>query len=86
MALIKYMTRARDERWWMQGLGLMAAAAWAGFRALSNGRPPLLRMGFGVAAIGFLAATVGLIIDRIRATMRGRGGSTEDTAASGPHV
>jgi ABC-type transport system involved in cytochrome c biogenesis permease subunit len=81
MALIKYMTKARDERWWIQGLGLMAGAAWAGFRALNNGRPPLLRVGCGVAAICFLAAIVGLIIDRIRATRRGRRGSADDTAA-----
>ncbi|GDY63713.1 hypothetical protein SAV14893_031060 [Streptomyces avermitilis] len=81
MTLIKYMTNAKDERWWIQGLGLMAGAVWAGARALGNGRPPLLRVGFGVAAICFLAAIAGLFIDRIRAARRGRRGSADDTAA-----
>lgn len=84
MALMKYMTNSKDDRWWMQGLGLTAGAVWAGVRALGNGRPPLLRVGFGVAAICFLAAIAGLIIDRIRATRRDRRGSADDTAAGEP--
>lgn len=84
MTLMKYMTSAKDERWWIQGLGLTAAAVWAGARALGNGRPPLLRVGFGAAAICFLAALAGLIIDRMRAARRGRRGSADDTVAGEP--
>jgi hypothetical protein len=85
VTLIKYMTSTKSERWWIQGLGLMAAAAWAGVRALGHGRPPLLRVGFGAAAICFLAGLVGLVIDRIRVAKRGRGGAADDTDVAEHH-
>jgi hypothetical protein len=30
------MTKSKDDRWWLQGLGLAAGAVWAGARALSR--------------------------------------------------
>lgn len=74
------MTKIKEDRWWLQGLGFAAAAVWAGARALGHGRPPLVRLSLGMGALCFLVALAGLIIDRIRVTRRGRRASTVDTA------
>lgn len=59
-------------------------SVWAGARALGGGRPPLLRLGLGIGAICFLAGLAGLIVDRLRATRRGRRSSAVDTAVGEP--
>jgi hypothetical protein len=42
-------------------------------------------VGFGAAAICFLAGLVGLVIDRIRVAKRGRGGAADDTDVAEHH-
>lgn len=79
------MTDNKEDRWRLQALGLGAGAAWAGARALGHGRPPLLRLGLGIGALCLLAALMGLLIDRIRATRRGRSSSAVETSDGEPH-
>ena len=78
------MTDNREDRWWPQALGLAAGALSAGARALGNGRPPLLRWGLGAGAVCLLAALIGLVIERIRATRRGRRSSAAEAADGEP--
>lgn len=74
------MAEVQGDRWWLPGLGLTAGAIWFGARALSGGRPLLLRLGLGVGAACFLVALGGIVVDRVRATRNDGGTSVGDAS------
>lgn len=69
-----------DRWWWLEGLGLTAGLVWFGARALSDGRPLLLRLLLAVGAVCFLAALGELAVDRVRPTKKGSRTSAGDAS------